>query len=102
MAEELETVAEEISGAGSEPVAAASRSLEDLTVEELMELAPKAVRPDWMVTRYPVSMEEYGALKEAADEAEPEPEQPGEALAVKDTTPVDTDIEAEELEAPEG
>jgi len=53
-------------GGGSDEVAGASRSLEEVTVRELMEFPPAPARPDWMVTRFPVSMEEYRALEVSA------------------------------------
>lgn len=65
------TVADTYFGAGSEATEGASRSLSDVTVAELMAFAPSPARPDWMVTRFPVSMEEYRSLEMAARVADP-------------------------------
>jgi hypothetical protein len=65
------TVADSYFGAGSEATEGASRSLADVTVAELMAFAPSPARPDWMVTRFPVSMEEYRSLEMAARAADP-------------------------------
>ncbi len=55
---------------GSDEVIGATRSPADLTVEELMYQVADPARPDWMVSRFPVSTEEFDQLNEAA--AEPE------------------------------
>lgn len=54
---------EDYSSGGSDPVAGAARSpATDLTAEEMMSFVPNPARPYWMVTRFPVSMEEYGGV----------------------------------------
>lgn len=54
----------------SEPVAGLARSMEEITSTELMEMSLDPARPDWMVTRFPVSMEEYRRLEERARQAD--------------------------------
>jgi hypothetical protein len=56
---------------GSEEVTGTARNPADLTVQELMYQVADPARPDWMVTRFPVSMEEFDELNEAAIEPEP-------------------------------
>jgi hypothetical protein len=102
MSEELELSTDEILGAASEPVAGVSRSMDDVTMAELMAPTPLAARPTWMVTRYPVSMDDFKDLKEKAEVPEAEPAEPGVLEAMEDTTTADLDAEEEELEAPEG
>lgn len=60
------TVATNFMGAGSQRVEGKERRFSDLTVEELVQFAPTPGRPSWMVTRFPVSLEEYRALEVAA------------------------------------
>ena len=83
-------------GAPSEELAGVARSMEDITVEELLRLPPDASRPEWMVTRFPVDMEEYRRLELEARELDAIG-----ALAVSD---VQIDEETPELEGnpPEG
>src|SRR5918996_5186719 len=50
---------------GSEEVTGAARNPADLTVEELMYQVADPARPDWMVTRFPVSAEEFEEMNEA-------------------------------------
>jgi hypothetical protein len=62
-------------GAPSEvPVEAASIGIEDLDVDELTALPPKRrqSRPDFMTTHFPVSEDEFGALKAEVEAASPE------------------------------
>lgn len=60
-------MADNYSSGGSEPIAGKSRSLSELTVGEFInEFPPAAARPDWMVTRFPVSLDEYRALEAQA------------------------------------
>ncbi len=68
----------------SEPVTGASRALEDVTQDELMRLQPDPQRPDWMVTRFPVSMEEFARISEAARRPEPAGLSPEEKAAIED------------------
>jgi hypothetical protein len=94
------TTAEEYSSGAGAPVAGKSRSPDDVTVDELMmSFPPDSARPEWMVTRFPVTMEEYRQISEAAREPEPTAE-----TAVMDATTEDADIEAQRaaLEFPEG
>ncbi len=67
----------------SEPVPGAERRLADLTMAEALEPPPSPIRPDWMITRWPVSREEFERLNEQAREAEPTPESP-EAAGVQE------------------
>ena len=82
--------------AGSEfEVSGAQQSFEELTVESLMAFPPKSARPPWMVTRFPVSMEEFASLNEAADQLD------GQSLdAFADGADTDSDIEEEYEEDP--
>ncbi|HEX9990178.1 MAG TPA: hypothetical protein VGE45_17100 [Chloroflexia bacterium] len=89
------------SAAGSEPVMGVQRSLADVAAPELlMALAPSPARPDWMVTRYPVSMEEFSQLKQDAEV--PDPVTAALALVDETTPEQDMEVEAAILEAPEG
>ncbi len=58
------------SGPSGSGIQASAQALSDLTPAELMAL-PTKVRPDWMVTRYPVSLEEFERLNERAHEPDP-------------------------------
>ncbi len=61
-------MAEEYSSGGSEPVYGRSvEAVKDLPAEEFMRMPAAPARPDWMVTRFPVSMEEFQRLNEQAD-----------------------------------
>jgi hypothetical protein len=60
------------SGGSREPVAAAEQALSDLTPQDLMAL-PRKERPNWMVTRYPVSMEEFERLNAEANQPDARP-----------------------------
>ena len=71
----------EYSGAGSPPVEGAAQvPVAELSAADLMRLPPSPARPSWMVTRFPVSTEEYGRLVEAA--AQPTQVAPEAAQAV--------------------
>ena len=60
-------------GAGSDPVEGAIRRFEDLTVEEITgSLSMSPSRPEWMTTRFPVSMEEYQQLEIEARQPDPQ------------------------------
>src|SRR5262245_22507710 len=78
----------------SDPVAGASRSLEQVTAAELMTRTPESGRPDWMVTRYPVSMEEFARLNELAT-------QPDTARAAVPNVIEDRGADTEQIELPE-
>ncbi len=92
---------ETYSSAGSDAVEGASRSLSDVTVEELMAFAPSPARPDWMVTRFPVSMAEYKELEMAARVADPSQGLlPGEEAQV-DESGEEAALAAAELDFPE-
>ena len=54
------------SGGSDTTVPAATQALADLTPQDLMALPTPKERPAWMLTRYPVSMEEFRKLTEAA------------------------------------
>jgi hypothetical protein len=43
----------------------------DLTISELIAFPEKGTRPDWIVTRYPVSYDEYDSMLEAANQPDP-------------------------------
>jgi hypothetical protein len=91
------------SGAGSTGDGV-SRSLSDVTVQELMALPANPARPTWQVTRYPVSIEEFEELNRAAEEYDESDEAAPEAL--EDTAAEqDEAVEAaavEEFDPPEG
>jgi len=55
------------SGASTVPVPSTEQALADLTPQDLMAL-PRKERPNWMVTRYPVSMEEFERLNAEAQQ----------------------------------
>jgi hypothetical protein len=82
-------MAEDYQGAGSEiTVPAAQQSLDELTAMDLMALPTRAARPSWMLTRYPVSMDEFARLNEEAKRPDPTPQ-----AAFADET-LDVDVEA--------
>jgi hypothetical protein len=87
-----------LSGASEPEIAGAEQSPENLTVEALMAFPPKASRPKWMVTRFPVSMEEYQKLNEAANQPDAKT-----LAAAEDQAGADADVEMESMEdVPEG
>jgi hypothetical protein len=86
------------SGGSSVGVASSQQALADLTVEDLMALPPKAARPSWMVTRYPVSMEEFERLNEAANIPDAETRAVGEDSAGD----ADVDMLPDDFDPPEG
>src|SRR5215831_8125244 len=92
---------EDYESGASAPVAGASRSLEEVTVAELMGLPPTPARPEWMVTRFPVDMEEWHRLELEARKPDPQQAVLG---ALEDTTTVDQDQEVTALtqDPPEG
>lgn len=60
------------SGAGGESTTGATRALSDVTREDFTSAFPaRSSRPKWMVTRFPVSMEEYRKLSLEAEAAGP-------------------------------
>lgn len=83
---------EDYGSGASEPVDGAPRSLEEVTTAELMALPPTSARPEWMVTRFPVDMEEWQRLELQARNADP---QQAALEALEDTTTPDQDREAE-------
>jgi len=58
------------SGGSTVPVAASEQALSALTPQDLMAL-PRRVRPDWMLTRYPVSVAEFEHLNREAHKPDP-------------------------------
>jgi hypothetical protein len=64
-------MAEFYDGAPSDEVPGEARSMVDLTMEELLAPPPDPSRPEWMVTRFPVDMDEYRALEIKAREPDP-------------------------------
>jgi hypothetical protein len=98
MADEYESA--EYESGSSEEILGDTRNPEDLTVDELMYQVADPERPDWMTTRFPVSMEEFERLNDAA--AEPEPP---EAVAEPDLATEDSAVEVTEAppeDPPEG
>ncbi len=87
-------MAEDYGSGASEPVDGASRNLEEVTMAELMALPPTPARPEWMVTRFPVDMEEWQKLELAARTADPAQ---AALEALEDTTTPDQDREVEAL-----
>jgi hypothetical protein len=62
-------MAEEYSSGGSELVeGGAVLAVEELGPEAFMAMPPTPARPSWMVTRFPVSMEDFERLNEEADQ----------------------------------
>jgi len=64
-------------GAASEPQPGQTRSLSDVTAEELLALPPSPIGDPAFVNRFPVPIEEFEALKLAAREATETPFGPG-------------------------
>jgi len=90
-------------GAASEPVGGSSRSMTDLTPDELLALPPSPIRQPEFVNRFPVPIEQFEALKLAARElsvaplaagAGPDVQSDTEAPAVEGNPPEDRDIAA--------
>jgi hypothetical protein len=82
---------EEHYGAGSEPVAGSSRSIEDISLQELIaEFPPSPARVPGMDGRFPVPLEEYRQMELAARQPEE-----GRLAARADATTVDADLAAE-------
>ncbi len=78
-------------GAGAATVAGVSRSLADISREDFTSAFPaRSTRPKWAVTRFPVSMEEFRKLTQAAER----PDTPSAAAAFEDTAAADVDAAA--------
>lgn len=58
-------------GAGAGDTPARSRSIEDLTAADFELVPARAAEPSWMVTRFPVSVEEFRVLTEDASQPDP-------------------------------
>jgi hypothetical protein len=88
---------------GSDPITGAARSLADITVPELLRLPPSPARPDWMITRYPVPIEEYERLRGEAEAPAPAAAAAAEEV-VADPTTAGEDVlaVASVLDPPEG
>jgi hypothetical protein len=94
-------MAEDYESGASAPVTGASRSLEEVTKAELLELPPVPARPSWMITRFPVDIEEWQRLELEARKPNPQHAALG---ALEDTTTEDQDREVEAIlqDPPEG
>ncbi|MCG8360706.1 MAG: hypothetical protein MI920_34530 [Kiloniellales bacterium] len=68
MAEEYDDDLEE--GGSEVEVTGAAQSLDDLTIEDYMALAPKEGRESFMLTRFPVEMDEFRKMSAEAEELE--------------------------------
>jgi hypothetical protein len=88
------------SGGSTEEVAPSEQSLSELTVEDYQAEPPNAGREPFMVTRFPVEMDEFRQMCLDADALEQEPTTL-EAEAIEDE-PSDEDIEVKRLEEVEG
>ena len=73
------------SGGSTIPVAASEQALSALTPQDLMAI-PRKVRPDWMVTRYPVSMAEFEHLNSEAHKPDRSPHDAHADTAFADVT----------------
>lgn len=100
-AQQVRKFLEDYESGASVLVTGASRSLEEVTTAELMVLPPAPVRPSWMLTRFPVPMEEWHRLELEARKPNPQQTALG---ALGDITTADQDRKAEALlqELPEG
>ena len=67
-AEEYDDDLEE--GGSEVEVTGAAQSLDDLTIEDYMALAPKEGRESFMLTRFPVEMDEFRKMSAEAEELE--------------------------------
>src|SRR6478736_4171528 len=56
-------MADTLLGAPSEPLSGVSRSMQDVTAEELSALPPSPIRDPAFVNRFPIPIDEYDALK---------------------------------------
>lgn len=90
------------SGGSVAEIPGAAALLDQLSADELFamfiaEPQPNSARPDWMLTRFPVDMEEFERLNAEANLPEP-----GPMAAEVDDADVDADVSAEyEAETPE-
>lgn len=91
-----------LSGGSEVEVPGAAALVDQLSADELFamfiaEPQPTSARPDWMVTRFPVDMDEFERLNAEANVPEP-----GPMAAEVDDADVDADVSAEyEAETPE-
>ena len=58
-------------GAGGVQLAGVSRALSDLTPADNVMIPTRVAKPSWMRTRFPVSVQEYRALNEQAQQPDP-------------------------------
>ncbi len=71
-------------GASAAPIPSSSRSIEDLTAADFKLFSAGVAKPDWMMTRFPVSMDEYRALTEQANEPDPQATAAADETATED------------------
>ena len=82
----------------SQPIAGtAATAVADLSVQQATAMPPSPARPDWMVTRYPVSREKFEQLNDAATQPGPPEAAPEDGAQADAGEDVDTD----QLEFPE-
>ncbi|MEX2425598.1 MAG: hypothetical protein WD401_02445 [Thermomicrobiaceae bacterium] len=96
-------MAEEYSSGGSDLIEGGSvRAVDELGADAFMSMPPTPARPSWMVTRYPVPMEEFERLNEEADN--PQAGDPAALEAEEDQTTIDEDITSFSavIDVPEG
>jgi hypothetical protein len=84
-------------GASETIAGAATKALAEISIAEATAMPPSPSRPPWMLTRYPVSREEFARLNAAAAEPGPPAEAPEEG-AQEDSAP---EAEPAEVEYPE-
>jgi hypothetical protein len=83
-------------GAGATTSPGMRRSLEDLTPADNIATPVRVAKPSWMLTRYPVSREEYADLLRAAEE----PDRAALSADADDTLVEDTSTEIANAETP--
>ena len=76
-------------GEGALTTPGTSRSLDELTPADNIAVSVRIAKPDWMLGRFPVPMEEYRELNRAAEEPDPD----ALSAATDDTLVEDTSVE---------
>jgi hypothetical protein len=73
-------------GEGGVSVAGLSRDLSELHPDELVAVSVGVAKPPWMITRFPVSVEEFRELSEAAQEPDPASLSPADDTVTEDSS----------------
>jgi len=74
------------SGAGGVQLAGVPRALSDLTPADNVLIPTRVAKPPWMLTRFPVTIQEYRELNEQAQQPAPATLSPDEDTVTEDTS----------------